>query len=86
MILECLMPQAAVYARKYGERQSPASGSTSLTDVFLFCAHYHGREPLRGPLNARGVLEGIWFNRLKVFYIYCLLDCDIRILHKVCLQ
>ena len=39
VILECLMTLAAVYARKYGERQSPASGSkqqkTSFMGVFF---------------------------------------------------
>ena len=35
MILEYLMTLASFYARKYCERQSPASGSTSFADVFF---------------------------------------------------
>ena len=46
VILECLMPQAAVYARKYGERQSPASGSNKQNRHpcgCLFCFSYYVR-------------------------------------------
>ena len=59
MILECLMPLAAVYARKYGERQSPASGANPLWVSALFYATLAlGHRTLRGPRKSTDLWGG----------------------------